>query len=228
MNARMTSLLYILMEPHKLALAIGYEPDVPISVTVVFVQLILELGLEMTVDVTAMWAESEHGIPMTEYFVHARSPFVGMVHFGAALAAMGWCCIVAFIRVPTVFSCASDDVCECLHLDQFGPWYGDVCESAALGKNHTKNYTLVSTNVSESNVLDEVDVFSIMSAILTAVAMVALIWLSVLFARYRSKNQILAAAVEEKELAKQSKLRIKEAADRAEVIPLHRFLCLLW
>ena len=118
MNARMTSLLYILMEPHKLALAIGYEPDVPISVTVVFVQLILELGLEMTVDVTAMWAESEHGIPMTEYFVHARSPFVGMAHFGCALGAMAWCCIIAFHPRSDRLSCASDDVCECLHLDQ--------------------------------------------------------------------------------------------------------------
>ena len=67
-----------------------YEPDTPIVVAVVMVQLILELGLEIVVDVTAMWAESEHGIPMTQFFQHAKSPFVVIFHFGAALVAMCW------------------------------------------------------------------------------------------------------------------------------------------
>ena len=59
-------------------------------VAVVVVQLILELGLEIVVDVTAMWAESEHGIPMVHFFQHAKSPFVVPVHFGSALSAMCW------------------------------------------------------------------------------------------------------------------------------------------
>ena len=61
-------------------------------VAVVIVQLILELGLEIVVDVTAMWAESEHGIPMSHFFQHAKSPFVMVFHFGTALGAMCWAC----------------------------------------------------------------------------------------------------------------------------------------
>ena len=67
-----------------------YEPDTSVVVAVVIVQLILELGLEIVVDVTAMWAESEHGIPMVHFFQHAKSPFVVPYHFGTALVAMCW------------------------------------------------------------------------------------------------------------------------------------------
>ena len=58
----------------------------------------------------------EHGIPVTHFFEHVSTPFVAFVHFGGGLSAILWCCFMAFLRPPSVFSCASPDPCECLHL----------------------------------------------------------------------------------------------------------------
>ena len=56
----------------------------------------IELGLANTVrvptlkhsDDVQMWAEAEHGIPMTEYFAHLSSPYLGLFHLGSGLWAM--------------------------------------------------------------------------------------------------------------------------------------------
>ena len=73
-----SSIIQILMQRNALVFAIGYgdEPGVPLDVPTVFVQMMVELLLEMIVDSTVMWAEGEHGIPITRYFEHVRSLYV--------------------------------------------------------------------------------------------------------------------------------------------------------
>ena len=100
--------------------------------------------------------------------------------------------LMAFVRAPSVFSCDSTDVCarDCLDVPQIGPWYEDLC---ALAENFTAtNATaplVAATN--DDNALDQVDVFAVMIAILTAIAMVTLIWLSVMFSRSRKRNLVV-------------------------------------
>ena len=85
-----SSLVQILMERHRLAFAIGYEPGVALDIPTVFVQMIVELLLEMIVDSTVMWAEGEHGIPITRYFEHVRSLYVAGYHGFHAVLAVCW------------------------------------------------------------------------------------------------------------------------------------------
>ena len=60
-----SSLAQILLQRHAAIFALGYGVGVPLDVAVVFVQLLVELALEVGVDSVAMWAESEHGIGVT-------------------------------------------------------------------------------------------------------------------------------------------------------------------
>lgn len=57
----------ITLEPHSLAFNIGYEHGKPLDKGILFIQLLLELALELLTDNTAAWAETEHDIPVTEY-----------------------------------------------------------------------------------------------------------------------------------------------------------------
>ena len=97
-----------------------------VDVAVVFVQLIVELALEVTVDHVAMWAETEHGVPVTHYFALVRSTKVFVWHVAAAVfsAAMAmW----AYIRHPHFLTCGSSYVCDCVDQPQYTLWLGDDC-----------------------------------------------------------------------------------------------------
>ena len=117
--------------------------------------------------------------------------------------------LVAFFRAPTVFSCESTDVCECLHVTQFREWYEKLC---ALPKNYTA--TNVTTNV-DDDMLDKVDVLAVIIAILTAIAMVTLIWLSVILSRYRRRNQVVVMLEGEMKAAQQSMSEVKRVNSEA-------------
>ena len=92
-----------------------------------------------------------------------------------------------------------------------------------MAKNHTAtNATAFAAN-DNNDVLDKVDVFAIMIAILTAIAMVTLIWLSVLFARYRKRNKVvvmlqgsMALANEQKAKAEAFNKELKASLKRAQ------------
>ena len=96
-----TSVMYIVMEPHRWTFSLGYVPGVVVAAGPVFVQLLLELGLEICVDNVAMLAEAEHGIEVTKYFQLVRSPVVYIFHaaMGAMATAIGLYCV---IRHPIV------------------------------------------------------------------------------------------------------------------------------
>ena len=65
----------------------------------VFVQLMLELTLEVGVDMVAMWAETEHGIPVTHYFRLVRSSKYFVFHAAAGIVATCMA-LYSFIRHP--------------------------------------------------------------------------------------------------------------------------------
>ena len=77
---------YILLEPHALVLNLGYKHDEALLGGLVFVQLLLELLLESMVDTAALWAESEHSIPIDAYFRNTNSMFVWILHVFGSLA----------------------------------------------------------------------------------------------------------------------------------------------
>ena len=118
-----SSLVQVLMQRHALAFAFGYEPGVALDIPTVFVQMMVEL-LEMVVDSTVMWAEGEHGIPITRYFEHVRSLYVAAFHASYAVLAVVWVSF-SFIRFPTVATCAeSSSVCVAPH-----GWTGSIGQS---------------------------------------------------------------------------------------------------
>ena len=64
-----------------------------------FVQLMVELTLEVAVDMVAMWSETEHGIPVTDYFRLVRSSKYFVYH--AAGGVFGILLVVySFLRSP--------------------------------------------------------------------------------------------------------------------------------
>ena len=183
-----SSVVQILMQRHKLAFAIGYEPAAELDIPTVFVQMMVELLLEMVVDSTVMWAEGEHGIPVTRYFEHVRSLCVAGYHVAASIAALSWV-MFSFIRLPTVATCDSDNVCECLDKPQFEAWFAGECNQTATNQTSQAQDT--------EDVFKNVDGFTVIIAIVTGIAMSALIWLSVMFARYRRRNHVIVVLTHE-------------------------------
>ena len=173
-----SSVVQILMDRHRLAFAMGYEPGVMLDIPTVFVQMMVELLLEMIVDSTVMWAEGEHGIPITRYFEHVRSLHVAAYHATASIIAVCWVTL-SFIRFPTAAACESSSVCDCLGKRQFEKWFANECNQTAT------NQTQTSSTTDNNDMFKNVDGPTILIAVVTGVAMTALIWLSVMFARFR-------------------------------------------
>ena len=193
-----SSLVQILMQRHKLAFAIGYEPGVALDIPTVFVQMMVELLLEMVVDSTVMWAEGEHGIPITRFFEHVRSLHVAGTHVAASILAVLWVTF-SFVRFPTIATCDHDDVCKCLDKPQFDEWFAGECNQTAVS-NQTGQ-----AQATTEDMFKNVDGFTIVIAIVTGIAMAALIWLSVMFSRYRRRNQVVVLLEGGIELANQQK-----------------------
>ena len=106
----------VILQRHAIVLALGYEaPSTDnggevLDVAGAFVQLMLELTLEVMVDATAMWAEGEHGIPVTEYFRRNQSLLQYLAMGGFVLCSLPMA-LYGFQRTPTFVSCASAYVC---------------------------------------------------------------------------------------------------------------------
>ena len=108
-------------------------------------------------------------------------------------------------------TCNSAYVCECLEEPQFAEWFARDCNvsSTAFGNNVTTNSTSTSRSTDAedetSTLFDNVDPLSLLAAVVTGMAMLALIALSVLFARYRKRNQVVATLGDLVELANKEK-----------------------
>ena len=94
-----SSFAQILLEPYGQLIALGYAVDVPLNIVGMLVQLMIELTLEVGVDMVAMWAETEHGIPVTHYFRLVRSSKYFIFH--AVTGIMGTAfALYSFVRHP--------------------------------------------------------------------------------------------------------------------------------
>ena len=102
-NAIITSTFaQVLLEPQAIVFGLGYEaPGAKLSLVLMFVQLIVELFLDVLVDNTAMWAEAEHGIPITRWFNEIRNPLVFVIHTAASVITLA-VALFGFLRHPQV------------------------------------------------------------------------------------------------------------------------------
>ena len=94
-----SSFAQIVLERHSQLLALGYAVGEPLDATVVFVQLMVELTLEVGVDMVAMWAETEHGIPVTHYFRLVRSAKYFVLHASIGVFTTTFA-LHSFVRHP--------------------------------------------------------------------------------------------------------------------------------
>ena len=108
-----SSFAYVLLEPHALAINLGYKHGDALLGGLAFVQLMLELLLEEFVDTAALWAESEHGIPIGAYFQYSESIYTWIFHQATAISTL-FLSLYAFARFPTILSCSSDFICDCI------------------------------------------------------------------------------------------------------------------
>ena len=92
-------------------------------------------------------------------------------------------------------TCDSTFVCDCVEQPQFADWYALDCafasNSSAFNTTAAKNASSPSIVTLESDMFENVSALSILVAIVTGAAMLALIALSVLFARYRKRSKIV-------------------------------------
>ena len=133
-----SSFAYILMEPHALAINLGYQFGEKVAGGVIFVQLMLELLLECLVDIAALWAEAEHGISIDAYFFHVDSILEVPYHLFTCLVGLV-ACLLAFGRYPTAFTCSSNFICDCIDQPAYAEWYNATC--TLLTSNITSNAT---------------------------------------------------------------------------------------
>jgi hypothetical protein len=180
------SFAQVLLEQHAVIFALGYSADTKLDIAAVFVQLMVELALEMAVDIVAMWAESEHGIPVTHYLalVQSGKTFI----FQTAMSVLSLALVLyGFIRHPHIFSCDSSYVCDCVEQPQYSAWFIEVCNTSAPSTNRT------GVDDEADGMFDSVNPLTVIVGLVTGLAMLALIALSVLFARYRKRNNIVGA-----------------------------------
>ena len=84
--------------------------------------------------------------------------------------------------------CDSNFVCNCLADPLFTVWYAEDCAASSIN-----NTSSASNTTGPTGLFDSVDLLSILIAIVTGMAMLVLIALSVLYARYRKKSNVVKA-----------------------------------
>ena len=144
-----SSFAYVLLEPHALAINLGYKHGEALLGGLAFVQLMLELLLEGFVDTAALWAESEHGIPIGAYFQYSDSLYTWVFHQAGAIATL-FASLYAFARFPTILSCSSDFICDCIDQPVYFEWYNETCASLPA------NITFAAQNTSSSMIATQI------------------------------------------------------------------------
>lgn len=93
------------------------------------------------------------------------------------------------MRTPNVILCNRASPCDCLDNDVFRGWYSDACGTSSITNSTAVNATANNSSTPiESAVFENVDAVSIFLALCTGIVMVAIIFLSVLYSRYRRRQ----------------------------------------
>ncbi len=178
-----STVVYGLMEPHALGINLGYAYGESVAGGLVFVQLLVELLMEGAVDIVALWAESEHGIPIDEYFKLTDSVFIFTLHAaGSALSVL--VCLYSFVRYPTAVTCESNFICDCIHETVYFDWYNESCSLLH------QNITLFSNDTYPDDIedLDAIDTFSLFKTIIIFISIASLICLYLAFRKYKKRG----------------------------------------
>ena len=188
-----SSFAYVLLEPHALAINLGYKHGEALLGGLAFVQLMLELLLEGFVDTAALWAESEHGIPIGAYFQYSDSIYTWIFH-------QSWCdfctlflSLYAFARFPTILSCSSDFICDCIDQPVYFEWFNDTCASLpaniTFAAQNTSASIIADSNSSSylepSTILDAIDISAILTTIVAFIGVASLIYFAIFFFRHK-------------------------------------------
>ena len=137
-----------------------------------FVQLMLELLLEGFVDTAALWAESEHGIPIGAYFQYSESMYTWVFHQSSAIGTL-FLSLYAFARFPTILSCSSDFICDCIDQPGYFEWYNETCASLpaniTFAAQNTSSSMIAdsnsSSNLEPNTILDAIDINAVLTTI---------------------------------------------------------------
>ena len=168
----LSSLAYIMLEPLKLAFDLGYESHQLAGA--VFVQLLLELGLEMLVDLSAMWAETAHKIPVLEYFEWSGSvTLVLMLAFDACMALL--VALWGFTRYPTFLTCESSFVCACLDQPALALYNESCTEIEDARVLNTTKVKLFNATMPSQDMFSDINVSHILAALFTSLLVLATI-----------------------------------------------------
>ena len=112
------------------------------------------------------WAETEHDIPVTQYFQWMRTPLVALFHGATTVFTLG-VALFSFLRAPFWATCSTQSVCGCLHREQFRVWFNESC--AKLGNaSATSNATAPPPRT--PGIFDTVDAFAVLIAALPGVS----------------------------------------------------------
>ena len=184
----MSSFLYLLLEPRGLDVHLGYLPGVSVNGGLIFVQLVVEIALELIVDGAAFWSETEHQIPLATYFTLTKSLFPFLIHVSGTLCGL-LCSYYAFLRYPSIFTCSSNVICDCTSRPQFSMWYSEACQLYSESGNAT-NSTVRSHDeyLQLRSQFEGLDVESIAATILSLLAVGTILALSVRIARQKREN----------------------------------------
>ena len=197
----------IMLQPHALALNLGYSPYESISSMTLFIHLLLQLFAELSVDNISSWIKTENGIDVFEFYSRISSGATLAAHTSFTLAA--WMIVLyAFVRHPTFATCDSYSVCNCVYnSNTFGAWYAASC-NRTNGTMHWEN----STTYIEDKLFEGVDSNSAFVTLATAIGIIAVISLSVLMARSKKRSKVAAVLLQRTKtinkdfLAKRSKV----------------------
>ena len=185
---------YVLLEPDANVLNLGYKHGEALLGGLVFVQLLLELLLESLVDSAALWAETEHNIPIDAYFRGTSSIFIWIMHiFGSSFTLV--MCISAFVRYPNLITCDSNFICDCMDQPAYFEWYAEEC--ASYYQNGTADFNAYQANANRTslrgndrmNVFSDIDAGAIFVTIVVFIGAVSAVYILVAYKRYRKKDR---------------------------------------
>ncbi len=181
---------YILFEPHALAINFGYDPNETLLGGLIFMQLLFELLIEIFVDVAALWAESEHGIPVSAYFKYTKSTYVLLFHT-AIICCATTVAIYSVARYPNALTCNSAFVCSCMEQPAYSKWYNDTCHRLQL-----TNDTALSKDVLPENnsIFEAIDLSLLFKAVSIVIGAVSFIFLVLQYFRKKKSDKRVESA----------------------------------
>ena len=140
-----------------------------------------------------MWAEEEHGIPTKDYFLTTESIKIWLLHIcGTVLLLIP--AFIGFLRYPTVFTCSSNFICDCIDQPQYTKWYSEICNAtenatSTIPISNATTAVNLTAYLETNSAFDAVDTASILLSVASFIGIGAVLFLSAAIARYRKKGK---------------------------------------